>query len=104
VDKKINVIPVCVGGMKIADLPKPYSSLQGVEINTHDGAYYLASSIAHHLNIVPYKKPLFGAMQGAMAILSGRDPEEEKRLSVPYNRLVKFLELYIFDSPSTDTD
>ena len=97
---KIKVIPVCVGGLKIADLPKPYSSLQGVEIDTHDGAYYLASSIAHHLNIDISRKPLFGAWQGAGAILSGRDPEEEKRLSIPYNSLVSFLELYIFDPPA----
>lgn len=99
---KIKVIPVCVGGMTIAGLPKPYSSLQGVEIDTHDGAYHLASSIAHHLNIPAPKKPLFGIMQAAAAVLSGRDPNEEKQLSVPYNRLVYFLKEYIFDSPSTE--
>jgi hypothetical protein len=95
---KIKVIPVCVGGLKVTDLPKPYSSLQGVEISTHDGAYYLASSIAHHLNIaVPYK-PLFGMMQ-SMAILSGRDSNEEKQKAIPYNRLVHVMETYIFEPP-----
>ena len=53
------VIPVCIGGLTINQLPKPYSSLQAVEIDTHEGAYYLLSSIAHHLGMPIPKKPNF---------------------------------------------
>jgi hypothetical protein len=53
------VISVCIGGLKINQLPKPYSSLQAVEIDTHEGAYYLISSIAHHLSSPIPKRPDF---------------------------------------------
>jgi len=53
------VIPVCIGGLTINQLPKPYSSLQAVEIDTHEGVYYLLSSIAHHLEMTLPKKPNF---------------------------------------------
>ena len=56
---KAKVIPVCIGGLTINQLPKPYSSLQAVEIDTHEGAYYLLSSIAHHLGMPIPKKPNF---------------------------------------------
>jgi hypothetical protein len=56
---KAKVIPVCIGGLTINQLPKPYSSLQAVEIDTHEGAYYLFSSIAHHLGMTLPKKPIF---------------------------------------------
>jgi len=56
---KAKVIPVCIGGLTINQLPKPYSSLQAVEIDKHEGAYYLLSSIAHHLGMPLPKKPIF---------------------------------------------
>jgi hypothetical protein len=31
------VIPVCFGGLKIGELPKPYSSLQAIELGTYQG-------------------------------------------------------------------
>lgn len=34
-----------------------------------------------------------------MAILSGRDPDEEKQKAIPYNRLVHVMETYIFEPP-----
>src|ERR1017187_3026798 len=43
------VIPVCIRGLTIGTLPKPYSSLQAIELDNFSGAYYLVSSIAHHL-------------------------------------------------------
>jgi hypothetical protein len=79
------VIPVCFGGLTIGQLPKPYSSLQSVEIETHEGSYYLVSSIAHHLGLDRPKKPLFS--NPALAQLAGRDPEVEKRLVQPYRVL-----------------
>ena len=36
--KDTKVIPVCFRGLTIAQLPKPYSSLQAVDISTHEGA------------------------------------------------------------------
>jgi hypothetical protein len=46
---KAKVIPVCFGGQTIDNLPKPYSILQAVEINDASACYYLAASVAHHL-------------------------------------------------------
>lgn len=45
-DKK--VIPVCVGNLKIGALPKPYSSLQSLELPAQ--RHYLLTSLKHHLN------------------------------------------------------
>ncbi len=53
------MIPVCIGGLKIDNLPKPYSSLQAVEIDTHDGLHYLVSSVAHYLGLPAPEKPIF---------------------------------------------
>jgi hypothetical protein len=83
------VIPICFGGLKIANLPKPYSSLQGIEIDTRDGAHYMVSSIAHHLGLPIPRKPFFGP-KGALA-LATPDPEAEKLLIGPYNRLLSRL-------------
>jgi hypothetical protein len=44
------VIPVCFGGLTVGKLPKPYSNLQAVEIDNAPACYYLAASIAHHLD------------------------------------------------------
>jgi hypothetical protein len=44
-----HLIPVCFGGLTLANLPKPYSILQAVEIDHAPACYYLAASIAHHL-------------------------------------------------------
>jgi hypothetical protein len=43
------VIPVCFGGQTIATLPKPYSILQAVELDNASACFYLAASIARHL-------------------------------------------------------
>jgi len=66
------VIPVCFGGLPVDGLPKPYSILQAVEIENPHGAYYLFSSIAHHLGIAPPKRPIFSHT------LSDFCPEAEK--------------------------
>jgi hypothetical protein len=79
------VIPVCFGGLTIAQLPKPYSSLQALEIETHEGAYYLASSIAHHLNVATPKKPIFRDVLPPG--LGSRDPEENRTLFNHYKLL-----------------
>lgn len=84
------VIPVCFGGLTIGELPKPYSSLQAVEIGTHDGAYYLVSSIAHHLNLPAPTKPIFS---DDLAAKLKKDPEENKTLRTPYLLLHGLLKL-----------
>jgi hypothetical protein len=38
-------------------------------------------------------------MMQAMAILSGRDSNEEKQKAAPYNRLVDVMETYVFEPP-----
>jgi hypothetical protein len=45
------VIPVCIKGMTKGTLPKPYSSLQAIELERHDDQYYLLSSICHPLGM-----------------------------------------------------
>lgn len=44
-----SVIPVCFGDMSKEKLPKPYSGIQALNLRTE--AYYLLSSVAHHLQI-----------------------------------------------------
>ena len=83
------VIPVCIRGLTIESLPKPYSSLQAVILDSAEAAHYLVSSIAHHLNLEIPEKPYFGPAAGA--ILSGRDPDEEKRKGGPYKRIASLL-------------
>jgi len=47
------VIPVCFADMSKEELPKPYSGIQAVSLRTE--AYYLLTSVAHHLQILsPY--------------------------------------------------
>jgi len=49
--RAITTIPVCIRGLKKGDLPKPYSSLQAVDLGTLSEHLYLVRSIAHHLGI-----------------------------------------------------
>src|SRR5271170_5418271 len=49
--KGITIIPVCYGGLSGNELPKPYSSLQAVNLDAPSGGEYLGRSIAHHLGI-----------------------------------------------------
>lgn len=44
------VIPVCFGDMAKEELPKPYSGIQALSLRTE--AYYLLTSVAHHLKIL----------------------------------------------------
>jgi hypothetical protein len=49
--KRIPIIPVCYSGLSVDNLPKPYSSLQAVDLDAPSGGEYLGRSIAHHLGI-----------------------------------------------------
>ena len=85
------VIPVCVGGLTIGELPKPYSSLQAIELDTIEGAHYLFSSIAHHLGIDPPKKPIFS--DTPMSSWTDAQKEENKKLCNTYRIFVDFLKM-----------
>jgi hypothetical protein len=51
------VIPACYGNLTKGNLPKPYSSFQG--LNLRGESYYLLSSVAHYLGVVaPPPEPL----------------------------------------------
>jgi hypothetical protein len=54
-DKKI--IPVCFGGLTKGTLPKPYSSIQALDIGNRDDQYYLIASICHHLQVLTPPHP-----------------------------------------------
>ena len=85
------VIPVCIGGLTINQLPKPYSILQAVEIDTHEGAYYLLSSIAHHLGMPLPKKPIFS--DNFPSSWTEADKADNKTLVTKYEAFQLFLKL-----------
>jgi|ERR1035437_533425 hypothetical protein len=80
------VIPVCFAGLTAGQLPKPYSSLQAVDISTHEGAFYLVSSIAHHLGLPAPEKPYFSKHPSPLA-MDDAGRERNKKLFAPYLRL-----------------
>ena len=54
--KSIPIVPVCHSGLRLADLPIPFSVLQGVEANTEHGLKSVYSLIAKELDCqVPHK-------------------------------------------------
>jgi hypothetical protein len=79
----IKVIPVLFNGLTIDALPKPYSSLQAVEIDTIAGCYYLATSTAHHLG---RPKPI-PTIPPDTAAAFGMDPEQARARELPYHTL-----------------
>jgi hypothetical protein len=83
------VIPVCMGGLTIGELPKPYSSLQAIEIGTTEGAYYLFSSIAHHLGIEPPRRPIFS--DTPMSSWTDAQKDENRKLCNTYRVFTTFL-------------
>jgi hypothetical protein len=86
--RKIPIIPVCLGGLTKDSLPKPYSSLQAVDLQQFGDDEYLAKSVAHYLGINEPK----GRFYGALALLGG--PEEEKKVKVEqhaYEELIRRL-------------
>lgn len=74
--RDIITIPVCFGGMEKANLPKPYSSLQAIDLEETDDQQYLARSVAHHLGLREPMIPIFGMSLSAIAGLGG--PESVK--------------------------
>jgi len=64
----IVTIPVCFAGLRKDDLPKPYSSLQAIDLNMFGDDEYLAASVAYHLDIA---KPIGRESAGFYGVLGG---------------------------------
>jgi hypothetical protein len=45
------IIPVCIKDLRKENLPKPYSSLQSIDLKYTEDQLYLIRSIAHHLGV-----------------------------------------------------
>ena len=53
------IIPVCFGGLSKGSLPKPYSSIQAIDLYDRNDQYYLITSVCHHLRLLgPPPAPL----------------------------------------------
>jgi hypothetical protein len=91
---KAKVIPVCFRGLKVGTLPKPYSSLQAIEMNSTEAAYYLANSIAHHLDLPQLPRPRTGLATCSALMGGGRTKEEWQAIESPYKRFVHNIEAY----------
>ncbi|HEV2314067.1 MAG TPA: toll/interleukin-1 receptor domain-containing protein [Candidatus Acidoferrales bacterium] len=59
--RDIVTIPICFGGLQKDNLPKPYSGLQAIDLESRDDHEYLARSVAHHLGIPEPMSTTFGS-------------------------------------------
>jgi hypothetical protein len=87
-NKKV-VIPACIGGLTVGNLPKPYSSLQALDVETFDGMYYLVSSVAHHLGLPEPARPVFSDKPEPF-LLGSMSEDDNARLFAPYKNLKSF--------------
>ena len=56
-----HLIPLCFGGLTKGTLPRPYSSLQALDLENSDDQYDLIKAVSHYLERVPPPPPeLFG--------------------------------------------
>ncbi len=73
--RNIMTIPICFRRLKKDDLPKPYSSLQAVDLSAVGEDEYLAHSVAHHLGLAePMIRPMFIPLS---AMYGGTDSEQK---------------------------
>ena len=80
------IIPLCVKELTKENLPKPYSSLQSIDLRYTDEQIYLIRSIAHHLDVEePEIVTRFGE---ALAPLGG--PEVKKKVETQRECLEQF--------------
>jgi hypothetical protein len=87
--RDIITIPVCFKDLRKEALPKPYSSLQAVDLSVWLDDEYLAISVAHHLGL---EKPIT-RMGTAISALGGDDYRKQcERTARAYDRLHEALE------------
>jgi hypothetical protein len=83
---KKKIIPLCIKELNKDNLPKPYSSLQAIDLKYTEEQLYLIRSIAHHLGI---KEPEIVSRFGAgLAALGG--PENVKMVESQQECLEQF--------------
>jgi len=87
--RNIVTIPICFQGMRKGELPKPYSSLQAVDLDSRDDHEYLARSVAHHLDLQkPFTRGLRGMFKDkASEELAERQERAYQELDVDLRRL-----------------
>ena len=87
------IIPVCAGNLKAGALPKPYSTLQALEVPSQ--APYLLTSLRHHLNL-KVELPMLPNQKMLVDMLSGKSEEmmNAERIGDPYWMLVEACEKF----------
>jgi hypothetical protein len=90
--RDIVAIPVCFGELTKEQLPKPYSSLQAVDLESRDDHEYLAKSVAHHLRIPEPVKRYFGVAPSTLATILGGGRELEIQIQREEAAYVRFEE------------
>src|ERR1700683_3087420 len=89
--RQIVTIPVCYGKLSKENLPKPYSSLQAIDLNDLEDHEYLVRSVAHHLKV---EKPGGRFRLPGLAALGGPESmAKEKRELYAYERFDECLKL-----------
>lgn len=89
------IIPVCFGGLTKDALPKPYSSLQAVDLTEENDRYYLIKSLAHYLGKSPdlsIESPRFLEKHRPSDLTDKR-----KEVLEAYNDLETCLRVQLFD-------
>ena len=75
--------------MTVGTLPKPYSSLQAIDVQTFEGCHYLVSSLAHYLDLPEPRRPIFSDKPDPF-LLGSIGVDENARLFAPYKNLEAF--------------
>ncbi|HZQ19552.1 MAG TPA: toll/interleukin-1 receptor domain-containing protein [Terriglobales bacterium] len=97
------VIPVCFGKLKKDSLPKPYSSLQALDLLDSGDQEYLARSVAHHIGV---EEPAFPTALDYLGLshLAGEAYQLKiKRGELGLNSLQKGLQLLLRAETETES-
>ncbi len=87
--REIKTIPVCFGGLGKDFIPKPYSNLQAVDLQSYGDDEYLARSVAHHLGV---PEPVDRRHAAGLAVLGGMESEKRfEREKNAYKNLAEAL-------------
>ncbi|HXM59384.1 MAG TPA: toll/interleukin-1 receptor domain-containing protein [Terriglobales bacterium] len=86
--KGTKVMPACFGGLDKGALPKPYSTLQAVNLGEMEDDYYLVRSIAHYLGIKSPQKPVEEGVQESLKAMGlSLEDDEVNMIRMPYETL-----------------